>query len=158
MKKQLKYVVICMISMMVLLGAANNVKAFGLKENLNVSFRSSGKDKIKQKGSYWLQGVSKSAGGNMHMYYNGNKIKLKGKTSTATSRNKLSDAPEKEKSYNLQVANDCKIFLVEFENTQTQTYKKWVKQNKYKKGDEVSCIQAVFEIKDGKIRRIFFSA
>lgn len=41
MKKQLKYVVICMISMMVLLGAAGNVKAAGFKGNLNVTYKNS---------------------------------------------------------------------------------------------------------------------
>lgn len=245
MKKQLKYMVICMAAMIVLFGTANSAKEAGFKGNLNAAYKGSEGRKIKLKktsakkvnvtiittgglnqgtfhgkissdntvkftldggekislkwkdkkhftakanqfssetiqmarqlcyalnnvsytldapkenSSYWLQGGSKAAGGNMRMYYKGNKIELKGKTSKAASRSKLNDASEKKKSYNLQVADDCKVFLVEFENTQTQTYKEWVKANKYKNGDEVSCIQAVFEIKDGKIRRIFFSA
>ncbi len=110
------------------------------------------------KNSYWLAGLSRAAGGRMRMYYKGNTIVLKGKVRRSTSRNKLYNVPEKKSSYTLKVAGSCKVTLVEAENNQTMTYKKWAKNNKYKKGAEVSCIEASFKVEGGKIKKIFFSA
>lgn len=110
------------------------------------------------KDTYWLMGVSKAAGGYMKMYYKGNKIELKGKVKKSNSKNKLYDAPDKKCSYTLKVADNCKVTLVEAENNQTMSYKKWAKNIGYKKGDAVSCIEADFKVEGKKITRIWFSA
>lgn len=110
------------------------------------------------KSSFWLSGVSRVAGGNMRMYYKGNTIVLKGKIRRSAARNKLANAPEKKCSYTLKVAGSCKVTLIEAQNNQTTTYKKWAKDKKWKKGTEVSCIAASFQVEGGKIKRIFFSA
>lgn len=113
---------------------------------------------LEAKSQYWLMGVSKAAGGNMKMYYKGNTIWLKGKLRKSTSRIKLFDVAEKKCTYKLKVAGNCKVTLVEAENNQTMSYKKWVKNNGLKKGDEVSCIEADFKVVGKKITRIYFSA
>lgn len=110
------------------------------------------------KDTYWLMGISKAAGGYMKMYYKGNKIALKGKVRKADSQDKLYDAKDKKASYNLKVADNCKVTLVEAENNQTMTYKKWAKNNGYKKGDPVSCIEADIKVEGKKITRIYFGA
>lgn len=110
------------------------------------------------KDTYWLMGISKAAGGYMKMYYKGNKIELKGKVRKSNSKNKLYDAADKKCSYTLKVADNCKVTLVEAENNQTMSYKKWAKNNGYKKGDAVSCIEANFKVEGKKITKILFSA
>lgn len=110
------------------------------------------------KDTYWMMGVSKAAGGDMKMYYKGDKIVLKGKMKKSTSKNKLYDAKDKKCSCTLKVADNCKVTFVEAENVQTITYKKWVKDIGYKKGDAVSCIEADFKVVGKKITRILFSA
>ncbi len=110
------------------------------------------------KDTYWLVGVSKAAGGYMKMYYKGNKIALKGKVKKAASQDKIDDVKDKKVSYNLKVADNCKVTFVEAENTYTMTYKKWAKDNRYKKGDPVSCIAADIKVEGKKITRIYFGA
>ena len=114
--------------------------------------------KTDAKNTYWLSGVSKAADGSMRMYYKGNTIVLKGKVRKSVSRNKIYDVPEKKCSYSLKVASNCKVTYVEAENNQTMTYKKWAKNNGYKNGDEVTCIEATLKVEGKKIVRIYFSA
>ena len=114
--------------------------------------------KTDAKNMYWLSGVSKAADGSMRMYYKGNTIVLKGKVRKSVSRNKIYDVPEKKCSYLLKVASNCKVTYVEAENNQTMTYKKWAKNNGYKNGDEVTCIEATLKVEGKKIVRIYFSA
>ena len=114
--------------------------------------------KTDAKNTYWLSGVSKAADGSMRMYYKGNTIVLKGKVRKSVSRNKIYDVPEKKCSYSLKVASNCKVIYVEAENNQTMTYKKWAKNNGYKNGDEVTCIEATLKVEGKKIVRIYFSA
>ncbi len=111
----------------------------------------------KTKDTYWLSGVSKAAGGHMNMYYKGNTIIIKGKVRKAASKNKVFDAAEKKGIYILKVAKSCKVTYVEAKNNQTMTYKKWAKNNGYKKGDKVNCIEATFKVEGNKIMRIYFS-
>lgn len=110
------------------------------------------------KSTYWLSGVSELADGHMKMYYKGSTITLKGKIKKSASRKNVYDATEKKYSCSLKVANNCKVTLVEADNNQTMTYKKWAKGNNYKKGAKVSFIEATFKIDGGKITRIYFSA
>lgn len=114
--------------------------------------------KTNAKNTYWLSGVSKAAGGKMKMYYKGNTIVLKGKVRKSVSRSKIYDVSEKKCSCSLKVAKNCKVILVEADNNQTMTYKKWAKNLGYKNGDEVTCIEATLKVEGKKIVRIYFSA
>lgn len=58
----------------------------------------SGTGQVYAKSSYWLYGVSVKAGGRADMYYNGNKITLKGGIRKSASQNKLYDTEEKRES------------------------------------------------------------
>ena len=110
------------------------------------------------KSTYWLVGVSRPAGGNLRMYYKGNTIILKGKAKKSASRDTVYDAAEKKCSCTLKAAGNCKVTFVEADNNRTVTYKKWAKDMGYKKGAEVSFIEATFKVSGGKITRIYFSA
>lgn len=110
------------------------------------------------KNSYWLYGVSKAAGGNMKMYYEGNSISIKGKVRKAASEKKVYDAAEKNRSYSLKVAANCKVVLVEADNVQTTAYKKWAKENGYQKGDMILFLGGTLEVTGKKIVKIIFSA
>lgn len=110
------------------------------------------------KSSYWLYGVSAGAGGGADIYYNGNKITLKGKTRKSASMKKLYDAEEKKGKYTLKVASNCKVVMEEADNTQTSGFKQWVSDRGYKKGDKVAFISATIKVEGKKVTRIIFSA
>lgn len=110
------------------------------------------------KSSYWIYGVSVKAGGSMDMYYNGNKITIKGKSGKASSEKKVYDADKKKCHYKLRVAGNCKVVLSEAENIQTIKFKKWASGAGYKKGDKITFISAALKVKGGKITKITFSA
>lgn len=110
------------------------------------------------KNSSWLYGVSVKSGGNMDMYYNGNKITLKGKARKASSEKKVYDADEKKCKYTLKIAGNCKVVLEEAENVQILKFKKWLADAGYKKGDKITFISAVLKMEDGKVTKIIFSA
>ncbi len=110
------------------------------------------------KSSYWLYGVSVKAGGRADMYYNGNKITLKGKIRKSASQKKLYDTEEKKGKYTLKVASNCKVVLEEAENIQTIQFKQWAADAGYKKGDKVTFISAAVKVEGKKVTKIIFSA
>lgn len=117
-----------------------------------------GTGQVYAKSSYWLYGVSVKAGGRADMYYNGNKITLKGGIRKSASQNKLYDTEEKKGKYTLKVASKCKVVMDEAENIQTVQFKQWADDAGYKKGDKVFFISADLKVEGKKVTKIIFSA
>ncbi|MCI9080302.1 MAG: hypothetical protein HFH68_15580 [Lachnospiraceae bacterium] len=110
------------------------------------------------KSSYWIYGISVKAGGSMDMYYNENKIVLKGKARKALSEKDVYYAEEKKGKYTLKAASNCKVVMEEAGNTQTVKFKKWAGDAGYKKGDKVTFISALLKVEGKKVTKIIFSA
>lgn len=93
------------------------------------------------------------------MLYQEGSILLKGKAKKSVSKNHLNDAKLKKIQETLKVADTCKIFFVEAEETSTSAYKDWVKVScSYKEGDRMSFIATEIKVKNNKIVKIIFSA
>ncbi len=110
------------------------------------------------KESYYFYGVSEAGDGSMEMYFNENKITLDGSFRKSPSKKKVYDADEKKRTVNLKIAKNCKIINDEAGNLQTIQFKKWVKDNGYKSGDEITFISAFIKVVNKKIASITFSA
>lgn len=110
------------------------------------------------KGGYWLNGISKEAGGGMALYYKGGKFVLKGKIRKASSEKAVYSVKAKKGSYKLKIANNCRVILDEAGNRQVVSFKNWIKDNEYKDGDKISFISATLKVENKKVTRICFSA
>lgn len=110
------------------------------------------------KGSYWLNGISKEAGGGMSLHYKGGKFILKGRIRKASSEKEVYNVKDKKGQYKLKIADNCRIINNEADNEQVISFKNWVKDNEYKDGDKISFISATFKVENKKVTRICFSA
>ena len=110
------------------------------------------------KSKYWLEGVSKPAGGTMTMYYKGNTVLLKGKINIADIKTRKATAILEKSSHTFQIAKKCKVFFYEADKVTSSPYKKWIKTCGYKKNDKISFVSVSLRVEGKKITRIEFSS
>lgn len=110
------------------------------------------------RGGYWLNGISKEAGGGMALHYKEGRFILKGRIKKASSEKEVYKVKDKKSQYKLKIADNCRIILDEADNEQIVSFKNWIKDNEYKDGDKISFISATFKVENKKVTRICFSA
>lgn len=140
----MKRILVIVMSLILVLGSAN------------ISYQNVSAKAKPQSKSYYLSGYYETA----KMYYKGGKVAIKGTWKKKNKKQLKNYEAGIKKNYNNKLISVDKKCKVEYgdEEMERWTYKNYAKEKKLNKGDSMTAISMLLQIKNGKIIKIGFYA